>query len=292
MTLPTLLAVYLGFLLECLWLWDEAGEKFGEQESGIKAPGPSIMTRIVGYTAAVGALLIGAAELAGENVVTDFLYNTLSYLLMGAAMFFVLIAGAVGGRLLPRVNEYNIISVLVVVASSAYSSGWISGPLQTGIVFGIVLVLIVAMIIQREPPSTAGQVVLYLLYLGAIVFLGYQSEFIEVLQGPDFNIQEGFLAGSTYAFLSLHILFAIRFAVVSTSFLIPSNRHYAEPVMKKLYREDQVKPLVFLAIMAGVVLLTYANYRLDILPDAIFSGILAILSTQLLFRSKGNEHLL
>jgi len=288
MTLPTLLAVYLGFSMECLWLWDSAGEKYRKPDSGIKAPGPSKMTQIIGYTAAIGAVLIGAAELAGENVVTDFLYDILASILMGAAMFFVLIAGAVGGRLLPRVNEYHIISVLVVVVSTAYSSSWLPDPAQIGVAVGV-LVLTLALIFQRKPPSLFGQVLLYLLYLAALVFLGYQSEFIAVLQGPLFNIQEGFLAGSIYAFLSLHVLFALRFVILSTSFLLPANRTYAAPVMKNLYREDQVKPWAFLVILAVILLVSLANNWLAVLPDALLAGVLTILSTQLLFRPKERD---
>ncbi|MBN1264722.1 MAG: hypothetical protein JXA25_04465 [Anaerolineales bacterium] len=289
MTLSTLLAVYLGFLLECLWLVDAAGEIGKKQGAGIKAPGPSTMTRIIGITAAVGVGLIGVAELAGENTVTAFLYNLLSSVLMGAAMFFVLIAGAVGGQLLPRVNEYNIISVLLVVVMTACSSGWLSSPVMIGAVFGILLLLLVALVFQRKPPSTFGQVLLYDLYLGSLVFLGYQSDFISVLQGSAFNIREGFLAGSIYAFLSLHILFAIRFAVLSTSFLLPGNRHYAAPVMKKVYREDQVRPLVFLVLLALLIVLLLINNRLSLFPDSMFAGILAILSTQMLFRPADQE---
>ncbi len=88
MTLPTLLAVYLGFLLECLWLWDAAGEKYDRKGDAIRAPGPSKPARLIGICAAVGAGLIVLAELAGENQVTAYLYNILSFLLMGAAMFF------------------------------------------------------------------------------------------------------------------------------------------------------------------------------------------------------------
>jgi hypothetical protein len=292
MTLPTLLAVYLGFILECLWLWDAAGEKRDQKKHApVTAPGPSKPMRILGVTAAIGAILIGLAELAGENVVTEYLYQALSLVLMGAAMFFVLIAGAVGGRLLPRVNEYNIISVLMIAAMSAYSNGYLSIPIWVWSAAGALLVLLIAMIFQRNAPTIAGQVVLYVLYLGALVFLTFQSALIAVLLGPDFNIQEGFLAGGTYAFLALHTLFAIRFFVLATSFVIPGNRAYAPLVMKQLYREDQVRPLVSLLLLGVVSGLFIVNNRSGYVPDALFAALLSIFSTQVLFRSQDSSPL-
>lgn len=285
MTLASLLAVYLGFALECLWLWDAAGEKreIG-RDSSITASGPSKPVRIMGITAAAGAALIGLAELPGENVVTLFLYDALSYLLMGAAMFFVLIAGTVGARLLPRVNEYNIISVLMIGAMTAYTNGYLPDPILRWALAAVLAVLLAAVVLQRSTPGTAGQVMLYVLYLGAIVFLTFQSALIAVLWGPDFSIQEGFLAGAAYAFLALHTLFAIRFAVLATSFVLPANRVYAPRVMRKIYRSDQVRPLVSLVFLGLVSALFVINSRMGLLPEATFAALLSIFSTQLLFR--------
>jgi len=196
MTLPTMLAVYLGFLLECLWLWDAAGEKYDRKSNAIRAPGPSRHARLIGICAAVGTGLIILAELTGENPVTTYLHNSLSFLLMGAAMFFVLVAGAAGARLLPRVNEYNIISILMITVMTAYSTGYLAEPVYIGTAAGALLILLLAMIIEKKPPTIAGQVVLYVLYLGGLVFLTFRSDYIAVLQGSDFNVQEGFLAGS------------------------------------------------------------------------------------------------
>ncbi len=291
MTLPTLLAVYLGFLLECLWLWDAAGEKYDRKGDAIRAPGPSKPARLIGICAAVGAGLIVLAEFAGENQVTAYLYNFLSFLLMGAAMFFVLAAGAAGGRLLPRVNEYNIISILMITVMTAFSTGYLADTIYIGTAAGALLILLLAMIIEKKPPTVAGQVVLYVLYLGGLVFLTFQSDYVAVLQGPDFNIQEGFLAGGTYAFLTLHTLFAIRFSVLATSFLVPANRHYSPLVMEKLYREDQVRPLVSLLLLGVVSGLFILNNRFGYVPDTLFAALLSIFSTQVLFRSREGSSL-
>jgi len=54
--------------------------------------------------------------------------------------------------------------------------------------------------------------------------------------------------------------------------------------MKKLYREDQVRPLVSLLLLGVVSGLFILNNRYGYVPDALFAALLSIFSTQVLFR--------
>ena len=116
MTLSTALSIYLGVVIESLLLWDAASAKFAPTaRKRFGAPPPSQTMTLIGLSGAIGMALIGLSEWIGETPLTDQIHSVVEIGLMGAAMFFFLIVGAVGGWLLPRVSEYNIVSVLSVV---------------------------------------------------------------------------------------------------------------------------------------------------------------------------------
>lgn len=283
MTLAILLATYLGVSIECLWLWDLAGEKFERTRADrVTLPGPSRIGMIIGFTTAGGALLIGLAAWIGENPVTRAIAGTLALWLMGAAMFFILVAGAVGGRLLPRVNEYNIISVLAIVAIYAITWGSLA-PWLLGLVIGIPFLLALALVLQCTPPTPAGKALLYLIYLGSLVLMTFQSGILQGLQKTDFSIPDAFVFGSVFSFLCLHVLFGLRFLLITTSFLVPSNRIYIRPVMDKLYRDDQLPPAPFFLVLAAVLAAVALNHWLGIFPSDTFVGLAILLCAQLFF---------
>ena len=124
MNLSTTLAVYLGVVIESLWLWQAASEKYAPSDQRkFKAPGRSTTMTAIGITGTIGLILIGISEAVGETPVTRYLHSQLEVLFMGIAMFFILIVGAVGGWLLPRVNEYNIVAVLAIVTVNTVTKG-------------------------------------------------------------------------------------------------------------------------------------------------------------------------
>lgn len=287
MTLSITLAIYLGILVESLWLCEAASEKFSQgKPDQIKTPGPSTPTLAAGIALVVGASLIGIAELVGENAVTDAIHSALTFLLMGIAMFFILISGAVGGWLVPRVNEYNIVSVLAVVALTTLTQNELSNPLLVGMLIGIPLILSAALALQRSAPTESSKVVLYLLYLGALILLTLQSGIIQQSGQTQFTIIEAFIFGSTYCFLILHILLGLRFLIITTSFVLPANRVYAKPIMDKLFKDDQLAPLPFFLTLAAILAAVLANQWLGLFPADTFAVVLVIVCTQLLFRPR------
>jgi len=287
MTLSTTLAIYLGVLIECLWLWDAASEKFKRPDKErLAMRGAPTAARAMGIALAAGVILIGLAEWAGENPVTDYLNGVLQYLLMGATMFFILIAGAVGGRLLPRVNEYSVVGVLTTATLNAVAGGPPFDPRLAAALVGLSLVLAAALALQRTSPGPTGKVLLYLLYLAALIYLMLQSGVVEASGQSHFTLPEAFAFGSAFTFLSLHALFGVRFFVIASSLILPANRVYAQPVMGKLFRDDQIAPLSFFLALAGVVGAVLLNRRLALFPADTFAGVMVILCTQLLFRSR------
>ena len=183
MNLSTTLAIYLGFFIECLWLWNSAGEKSDKSKiSQIKAPGYSIPMMAISIITIIGIALIGISEIVGQNPITVYIDDLLQFLLMGAAMFFILFAGVVAGWMVPRVNEYNIVSVLAIVAFSSLSQDNFSNPLLITILTIIPLLLSITLVIQRSSPTPASKVILYLLYLGALIFLTLQGGILEAFQ--------------------------------------------------------------------------------------------------------------
>lgn len=293
MTLSTTLTIYLGVLIECLWLWDAAREKHDHADrTWTKGRRLSTPTRTMGIAAVVGIILIGAAELVGENPVTAYIDNALQFLLMGATMFFLLIAGAVGGWLLPRVNEYNIVSVLATVALNALAQGRLDDPILVGLFIGVPAILVLTLVLERSSPTLTSKVMLYLLYLGALIFLTIQTGVIEAAGQSHFTIPEAFVFGTTFTFLSLHTLFGLRFFVITASLVLPANRVYTRPMMTKLFRDDQIAPLSFLLALAGILTAVFLNHRLALFPADTFAGAVVILCTQLLFRNeRGTPHI-
>lgn len=292
MTLSTTLAIYLGVIIESLWLWQTAGEKYApSKRSKFKAPGPSTTMTAIGITGTVGLILIGISEAVGDTAVTRFLHDPLEIILMGMAMFFILIVGAVGGWLLPRVNEYNIVAVLAIVTVNTVTRGSLTDPLLIAATIGLPLLLAAALALQQTPPSLASKLLLYLLYVGALIVLTFQGNILEMLAQTHFTLPEAFLFGSTFTFLSLHTLFGVRFFAIATSMLIPGNRIYAQPMMSKLFRDEQLSPLAFFLTLGLVVTAVLLNYRFALFPADTFAGVTVILSTQLLFRSKNTSEI-
>jgi hypothetical protein len=286
MTLSTTLAIYLGVVIESLWLWDAASPKFDRSDrTGFAVPRPSTTVTLIGISAAVGMALIGLAEWIGETPFTDGIHSVLESALMGATMFFVLIAGAVGGRLLPRVSEYNVASVLAIVALNAATQRFVLDPLLAVALIGLSLVIAGALVVQRSAPTPAAQVILYLFYLGALSFLTLQSGILDAMRQTRFTLPEAFVFGSTFTFLVLHLLFGIRFLVFASSLILPANRIYARPMMAKLFRDDQLAPVPFLLILAGALVAVALNHYLDLFPSDTFATVVVMLCTQLFFRS-------
>jgi len=293
MTLSTTLAIYLGVIIESLWLWHAGSEKYApSNRSKFKAPGASTTMTAIGITGTVGLILIGISEAVGDTAVTRFLHSQLEIVFMGLAMFFILIVGSVGGWLLPRVNEYNIVAVLAIVTVNTVTRGSLTDPYLIAATIGLPMLLAAALALQESPPSLASKLLLYLLYVGALIVLTFQGNILEMLAQTSFTLPEAFLFGSTFTFLSLHTLFGVRFFVIATSMLIPGNRIYARPMMNKLFRDEQLSPIVFfftLGVVVGAVLL---NHRFVLFPAETFAGVVVILSTQLLFRSKSTSEIL
>jgi hypothetical protein len=292
MTLSTILAIYLGVIIEALWLWQTAGEKYApSKRSKFKAPGTSTTMTAIGITGTVGLILIGISEAIGDTTVTRYLHSQLEVILMGLAMFFILIVGAVGGWLLPRVNEYNIVAVLAIVTVNTITRGFLTDPLLITATIGLPLLLAAALALQQSPPSLASKLLLYVLYVGALIVLTFQGNILEMLAQTRFTLPEAFLFGSTFTFLSLHTLFGVRFFAIALSMLIPGNRIYAQPMMSKLFRDEQLSPLAFFFTLGMIVAAVLLNHRFALFPEDTFAGVIVILSTQLLFRSKSTSEI-
>lgn len=285
MNLSTTLALYLGFFIESMWLWEAASERFSKTPNEqIKAPGASWATTIIGIALAIGATLIWISELLGETPFTDSANNILSITFMGIAMFFILIVGAVGGWLVPRVNEYNIVGVLAIVALNTLTQNDLRHPLLVSVLIGIPLVLSIALVFQKTSPTPAGKTILYLLYLGALIWLTLQSGILAQFRQTESTMLEAFVFGGTLCFLAIHTLLGLRFLVITTSFVLPENRNYISLIMRNLFKDEQLAPPTFFLSMAAILAAVLLNQRWAFFPADSFAAVLVILSTQLLFR--------
>ena len=287
MTLATTLAIYLGVLIECLWLWDFSEENNNDStQSQVRAPGLSKPMFIMGIAGSAGLILILISAWAGETPVTNFLNFQLQYVLMGVTMISFLLIGAVGGWLVPRVSEYNIVSVLAIVSFNTFMYIEIRDLLLTGFFLGIALILSFILVFKRSPFSNSVKLAYYLLYLGTLVFLTLQGGVVESMRQSNFTISEAFLFGSMFTFLALHVLFGLRFLVITTSFVLPSNRVYIKPMVQRLFIDDQIKPLPFFLSLFLVLIVVFLNDYFQLFPNETFAGVMIIISVQYLFRPK------
>lgn len=283
MSLGITLTIYQGVVVESLWLWETAhrGREKGSPE-WIIGPGLSLQGLLIGL-AVVGFSLVGISEMVGETLITDWLNQRLQMLFMGMTMFFILIAGAVGGWLIPRVNEYHIITALAVVLLNSINTGDVI-PVWTVPTAGGLLLLILIQVLRKTPPLLPGKILLYLLFLAGMLWIAIQNGFFQMVREKTFSIPEAFAFGAIFTFFLLHALFGIRFLVITTAMIVPGNRIYLEPLMDSVFRDDQVAPGPFLLSLAALGGLMFVNQRTGWIPVETLPGIAILVSTQILYR--------
>jgi hypothetical protein len=66
--------------------------------------------------------------------------------------------------------------------------------------------------------------------------------------------------------------------------ILPGNRIYARPMMKKLFRDDQVQPARFLLTLGGALAAVALNQYLGVFPSDTFTNVVVMICSQVLFR--------
>lgn len=139
------------------------------------------------------------------------------------ALLILLFAGIFVGRILPQVNEQQMLIVHLLVGTNLVINGVPSLP-----VWGVLAMLVptAGLLFQAfwpRPLPVSAQSGFYLWYLVTLLLLATQNGSADYFTAMELSTVDVFVFGSLLIFLGVHILFAARFVILVSSALLPRN---------------------------------------------------------------------
>lgn len=206
--------------------------------------------------------------------------DTLTYLI-AIILVYILFSALAGDKLLPRVNEQQMLVIHLVVGINLLVNGDVALP---NWVLALLLVPTAALIFQGIWPRalpTLQRAFFYLWYLITLVALAFQNGGVDYFEMTEISLSEFFIFGSLLIFLALHMLVALRFVLIISSLILPRNRPLLAVIMPHLVHDEQlsVPSLLIILFAAGSILGLNAIGRLDI--DQTMINLFVLLMLQL-----------
>jgi len=281
MTLEAFLLFLAGAVLESGLLWSQAQRGgFSRLAAGLRGAGRVRWLALFGGLAAGWAALVLAARLLGwSSVVVSLSDDWVQAIFVGLGLF-LLAAGVLGDALLPRINERSLLTaqVLVLLLSLSqlpprlwFSRAW---PAAVPLLFSL------GLLFSRRAPSAAVRAAAYLGYLLSLLYLTYQTADMGLFSAAQISGMQGFAFGSLFIFLGLHCLFALRFAMLVSSLLLPRNRPAIGRIMPRLFSEKQASARRFGIFSAAAAGLFWLNAQFNLISSEMLVGLLVLLSAQ------------
>ncbi len=192
---------------------------------------------------------------------------------------FILFAALAGDKLLPRINEQQMLVIHLVVGVNLLINGESALPNWA---LAMLLIPTTALIFQGIWPRvlpTIQRAFFYLWYLLTLVALAFQNGGAAYFEMIEISVSEIFIFGSLLVFLSVHMLAAIRFVLIISSLILPRNRPLLEIIMPHLVHDDQLSlpGLLTIMLVAGGVLVLNATTQLELDQTLINLFVLAML---------------
>ena len=199
--------------------------------------------------------------------------------LIAIILSYILFSALAGDKLLPRVNEQQMLVIHLVVGINLLISG---APILPPWAFGLLLIPTAALIVQGiwpRPLPTVQRAFFYLWYLITLVAFAFQNGGTAYFSLMEISISEMFILGSLLIFLALHMLVAMRFVLIISSLIVPRNRPLLKIIMPHLMHDEQLSLPVLLLILliAGGILALNASETLNIDQTLINLFVLALL---------------
>ncbi len=282
MRLDELFALFGGILTEIALLYGERPSKKVEGEAD------SASTLFAALTYEQRVLIFGGAALLISLFFNQFEFGRI-YLgwLYGASNFgiaallcLVLFSAVLGERMLPRVNEQQMLIIHLIVGVNLFVNDTLALP---GWGLALLLVPTAALLFQAvwpRPLPLPLRAFYYLWYLVTILMLAFQNGAGWYFEAFDLTMLEVFVIGSILVFLALHFLVALRFVLITSSLILPRNRPLLRLVMPRLMRDEQMSSLALVSILGVTGLIWFANRRWGLVLDQMLVNVAVLIILQ------------
>ncbi|MCD4685771.1 MAG: hypothetical protein K8S97_07530 [Anaerolineae bacterium] len=265
MSLPVFVAFLTGLSAEVILLYDRTRRTW-------------LAAVLVG-----GAALAGVIALLGGGDVSASLDNPVIGLIFVGVGLFVLFFGVVTPVLLPRVNEQAIVSTHILIVIGVLVAE--RGALDVRVI-GVLTVSLVGavwLIGRRKTLPPLAKALFYVWYLAALIMLSALNGTFDYFSGDDLSLPDAFLFGGGFIFLALHALFFVRFALMTSTLILPRNRRFIGAVTPHIFSDEQVPWTWAGAFLLAALVMVALNQQLGVFAEQALTGALVIANTQFVF---------
>jgi hypothetical protein len=171
---------------------------------------------------------------------------------------FILFSALAGDKLLPRVNEQQMLVIHLVVGINLLINSEVSLPNWALVLLLIPTAALIFQGIWSRALPTLQRAFFYLWYLITLVALAFQNGGLTYFEMVEISVTEIFIFGSLLVFLGMHMLVAMRFVLIISSLIFPRNRPLLKIMMPHLVHDEQLSIpglLLILGLAAGVLVL-------------------------------------
>ena len=279
------LAIAAGIVFEILLLWETADRQKSTQIApGLLAPRLSRLQEMIALFLFISWILIALAEYFNPPLSL----GTLSFIqnaIMGPSFFFLFVFGMLHPKLLPRINEQTIVVVNFVAIYGLLTTTSLAWPWLAALLLPSLGVLIMALTMRLIHPVIKS--LLYFWYLVCLFIMAWQSNY-EMFFSPTSEQQwtslDYFIGGAAGIFLLLHSIFLVRFFLMLTANILPSNRYMITLTMPQLFDDQQLPRLKFFGILALFAVVVALNYFTGFVASVSVLNLLILLAAHFMDR--------
>jgi len=285
MDLASNLAIAAGIIVEILLLWETSDrQKKNQPAPGFLSSGLSRLQEVIGLVLLVSWGVIALADYFDPPLSLGALSALQSYIMLPSFMF-LFVFGMVSPKLLPRVNEQTIVVVSLVALYGLFSLTqlewfWLAALLLPAL--GVFVMALTTRVIHPYLKS-----LLYFWYLICLFIMVLQSNFemfIRPASELELTLFDHFIGGAAGIFLLLHSIFLVRFFLMLTALILPSNRYLMTLAMPQLFDDQQIPRLKFLGILALFGVILAFNHWSGLVASVSMLNILILLAVHFLER--------
>ena len=285
MSIAEFIALMGGILMEIGLLY---GNREAQDDTQTGIVDTASQSPLAPFTIRQWALLIGGGMLLLALALNLFSFGSVPLrwlddiftLVAGLVLTFVVFSAVIGDRILPRVNEQQMLVVHIIVGLNVWLQGEPALPTWALIA---ALIPTTALVFQglypRVMPLTT-RALFYFWYLVTLLTLSFQNgaqAYFEMITTDPLDI---FAFGSILIFLGVHILVAIRFTLILSSLIVPRNRPLLHLIMPRLMTDEQMSPSVLAVLLFFVAVVIAANSWVGFAPNQTMVNVLVLVVLQ------------
>ncbi len=228
------------------------------------------------------ALLFSIAinQLPSSTHLFESLLN-LFMLIAGLSVGAILLSALFDDRMLPRVNEQQMLIVHLIVGVNLLINQTLALPNRA---IWLLLIPTAALFLQAVWPHLLPltvRAIFYFWYLIMLLILTLQNGSGDYLDIDRLSMPELYIAASIGIFLAAHFLLTLRFLVIVPSLILPRNRPLLQLIMPKIMQDEQMSPTVLTAVMLLFGGILAINYWWELVLDQTLINLLILAVLQL-----------